>query len=1170
MTNPAPSSSNLMNLQLTEQETERGASKILLALTEKSCSMQAAFKKCVEKTNESSMSGKVDLLKRLFDIIKDICNDVEEGFEYQGNLDNFWKTFNDYYGRDRIKNIDLKKPFEQLEREMQNVTAILRKEEEALAEKSNGIAPTHQVESSSSVQEIPPVSQKLSRLSSPAQQEEYGGDEDFASDMPEVENSLSDSFQNGETSKYEDEEDGRQADENEFSRSLDSESEEEDVVPADSINTLHVIRNKEELINLKLDSFEENVKDASIESNSIKAVRSSTKLCFKMAQLILDSNDLNAMAVQEMVKVVMEQLRESINVLTRNKSRHTPIFVNFSKFVRKNLGGLWKSWKLVLAEMEKRERENRTAPLAFDGVIDERDVEMDDMDEFDNGMGGRIQMEGADVCDEREKERQDEEMPFADWLNTTQAHSQPSTSGAAPQKSRKTSSKRKSAAKPKGSDRKRDASNRTPAEQSDDASEVDYYLAMSLNLFEDPSRLASLPLEQQKLLRALMEDAHQFLDTEYSQRESLPEDSHHKALSNFFKDFLETVRDKNTSDTVQENAEKSVKKGKKGETKRAGEQLNLRKKVVPLLLTTMLQFELANRTGEEIVNMVQNFNIGAAFEIENFKPSESDQANQKFFMGKGMDDKYGGAVGVLLPVNVIDARKVKTADQIEEARAKMNKTMATVVSHFGEGCGLKTELFTGESLEKVLGKRSVPVKTQLPQQATSNFNPETFMRMKKMKDVDSAEAKKTLNRMKNTWRMEDEKNDLVLEDALAFQKERAEKGEKLMEKYLNGGMEKSVFWRQWREQLINSQNKFWEKHQRENGDKGPSNFVTSSFITNLELDNESCPEQMAEIRKMWHFLQPRQQLMAHILGTVSGINAVQVYIKEAGARTPAHQENLCVASINWNIGPGECIWYMVPLAFAAKMEALLAKKHVFQYHANWWPCEKDLKEHGISYQKIIQKKDDLVFVGIGSYHWVQAIGPCVNVSWNIAEKSVDQLLAMALYNDHTAMQSYSPDVPLESMILDMLEKNVPTEDPEFDKLTLAIGARCLARCQLEFEFAVEHKLEMKPLSQLRDWLRRQKVDASNFEKYEKDLLVPICAARGKTERRGEGQSTVRECTRKIQGNAFVLETFGTAIEVRCLNCSKKKKDSVCFYKHSMQSLIGIYDEFRRRVLPGNQ
>ncbi|ULT97504.1 hypothetical protein L3Y34_005369 [Caenorhabditis briggsae] len=73
---------------------------------------------------------------------------------------------------------------------------------------------------------------------------------------------------------------------------------------------------------------------------------------------------------------------------------------------------------------------------------------------------------------------------------------------------------------------------------------------------------------------------------------------------------------------------------------------------------------------------------------------------------------------------------------------------------------------------------------------------------------------------------------------------------------------------------------------------------------------------------------------------------------------------------------------------------------------------------------------------------------------------------MALYNGHTAMKSYSPDVPLESMALDMQEKNIPTEDNKFDELTLAIGARCHARCQLEFEFAKECNLVMKPLSML--------------------------------------------------------------------------------------------------------
>ncbi|CAP36118.1 Protein CBG18716 [Caenorhabditis briggsae] len=59
-----------------------------------------------------------------------------------------------------------------------------------------------------------------------------------------------------------------------------------------------------------------------------------------------------------------------------------------------------------------------------------------------------------------------------------------------------------------------------------------------------------------------------------------------------------------TGNRTRDDGEQSVKKGKKRDTKKAEEQGNLRKKVVPLLLTTMLKFELAEqsrnrRHGEE-------------------------------------------------------------------------------------------------------------------------------------------------------------------------------------------------------------------------------------------------------------------------------------------------------------------------------------------------------------------------------------------------------------------------------------------------------------------------------------------------------------------------------------------------------------------------------------------
>ncbi|PIC41662.1 hypothetical protein B9Z55_009007 [Caenorhabditis nigoni] len=73
----------------------------------------------------------------------------------------------------------------------------------------------------------------------------------------------------------------------------------------------------------------------------------------------------------------------------------------------------------------------------------------------------------------------------------------------------------------------------------------------------------------------------------------------------------------------------------------------------------------------------------------------------------------------------------------------------------------------------------------------------------------------------------------------------------------------------------------------------------------------------------------------------SGINGVQAYLKEAGSVTPGHQENLVAGSVNWNIGPGECIWYMVPAVFSGKMEAVLAKKSIFPYRTSYWPLEEE-------------------------------------------------------------------------------------------------------------------------------------------------------------------------------------------------------------------------------------
>ncbi|PIC43567.1 hypothetical protein B9Z55_004251 [Caenorhabditis nigoni] len=170
-----------------------------------------------------------------------------------------------------------------------------------------------------------------------------------------------------------------------------------------------------------------------------------------MAGLILDSNDLNSMALQNMVNGVTKQLRESINVMTRinKRLRHPSDVYDLANVIRKNLNGLLNFWNSVLGEVERRDREQRNAPPT-------NDVKLDDMSKFNDGMGGRIQMEGLD---ERENERLAGQYPSSQPAINVRCSS--------PQKPRKTSRRG-----PIGRETLATEHQKTPAEQTDDASEV--------------------------------------------------------------------------------------------------------------------------------------------------------------------------------------------------------------------------------------------------------------------------------------------------------------------------------------------------------------------------------------------------------------------------------------------------------------------------------------------------------------------------------------------------------------------------------------------------------------------------------------------------------------------------------------------------------------------------
>jgi len=55
--------------------------------------------------------------------------------------------------------------------------------------------------------------------------------------------------------------------------------------------------------------------------------------------------------------------------------------------------------------------------------------------------------------------------------------------------------------------------------------------------------------------------------------------------------------------------------------------------------------------------------------------------------------------------------------------------------------------------------------------------------------------------------------------------------------------------------------------------------------------------------------------MLHTYGhIIPGMNQPQMYMKVHGCKTTGHQENCNFCSININVGPGDCEWFVVDAA----------------------------------------------------------------------------------------------------------------------------------------------------------------------------------------------------------------------------------------------------------------
>ncbi|MEQ2161364.1 hypothetical protein GOODEAATRI_008955 [Goodea atripinnis] len=124
-------------------------------------------------------------------------------------------------------------------------------------------------------------------------------------------------------------------------------------------------------------------------------------------------------------------------------------------------------------------------------------------------------------------------------------------------------------------------------------------------------------------------------------------------------------------------------------------------------------------------------------------------------------------------------------------------------------------------------------------------------------------------------------------------------------------------------------------------------------------------------------------LLSHVGHTILGMNTVQLYMKVPGSRIAGHQEHNNFCAVNINIGPGDCEWFAVPEAYWGVMSNFCEKNNINFLMGSWWPNLEDLYEADVPVYRFIQRPGDLVWLNTGTIHWVQAIGWCNNVGWNV-------------------------------------------------------------------------------------------------------------------------------------------------------------------------------------------
>uniref|UniRef100_A0A673XSZ3 [histone H3]-trimethyl-L-lysine(27) demethylase n=1 Tax=Salmo trutta TaxID=8032 RepID=A0A673XSZ3_SALTR len=242
-------------------------------------------------------------------------------------------------------------------------------------------------------------------------------------------------------------------------------------------------------------------------------------------------------------------------------------------------------------------------------------------------------------------------------------------------------------------------------------------------------------------------------------------------------------------------------------------------------------------------------------------------------------------------------------------------------------------------------------------------------------------------------------------------------------------------------EAANAESAAWRK-------KGP--FKHIKFGTNIDLsDDRKWKLHLQELSKLPAFARvvSAGNLLSHVGHTILGMNTVQLYMKVPGSRTPGHQENNNFCSVNINIGPGDCEWFSVPQPYWGIINDFCEKNNINFLMGSWWPNLEDLYEADVPVYRFIQRPGDLVWLNTGTVHWVQAIGWCNNIAWNVGPLTAYQYKLAAERYEWNKLQSVKSIVPMIHLSWNMA-RNIKVSDSKLFQMIKYCLLRTLKQCQM--------------------------------------------------------------------------------------------------------------------------